>query len=313
MLGLFDKLKEGLVKMRNNIFNNISAALIGKKNIDEDFLEALEEILISADVGVNIALDIIEKMRKDVKVSTTASLEEIVKLIKKELTEIIKDFSNPVLNIENKKPAIIMVCGVNGVGKTTSIGKLTTYFKNSGKSVMLAACDTFRAAAIEQLDIWAKRAGTECIKHQHGADSGAVAFDAITAAVSRNIDILIIDTAGRLHTKTNLMDELKKIKKVINQQLPDAPDEVLLVVDATTGQNAINQIQEFNKYLGLTGIILTKMDGTAKGGLVFAMLKDLKVPIKFIGVGEKLDDLRVFDINTFIDALFDTEDFNIKK
>ncbi|HPN32125.1 MAG TPA: signal recognition particle-docking protein FtsY [bacterium] len=308
-MGLFDKLKSGLTKTRTNIISGISAALTGKKNIDGDFLEQLEEILISADVGVNLACLITDKISKDVKVSKTANVEEIIGCIKSELKKYISGTVNSSLKIENKKPAIIMVCGVNGVGKTTSIGKLTTYFKNNGKKIMLAACDTFRAAAIEQLDIWANRAGVDCVKHQHGADVGAVVFDAISSAVSKNIDVLIVDTAGRLHTKLNLMDELKKIKKVIQQQLPDSPDEVLLVVDATTGQNAISQVQEFNKAIGLTGIILTKMDGTAKGGLVFAMIKELNIPIKFIGVGEKLDDLKEFDANVFVDALFDTQDF----
>jgi len=312
-MGLFSKFKKGLSKTRENLFGNISSVLVGKKEIDEDFLEELEEILISSDVGVNISLEIVEKIREKVKISKKADLLEIIKVIKEELTKFIIEYSNVELNIEENKPAIIVVCGVNGVGKTTSIGKLTTYFANKNKKVMLAACDTFRAAAIEQLDIWAQRSGVECVRHHDGADASAVAFDAITSAVSKDIDILIIDTAGRLHTKLNLMDELKKIKRVIQQQLPDAPDEVLLVVDATTGQNAINQIQEFNKTIGLTGVILTKMDGTAKGGLVFSMLKELKTPIKFIGVGEQLDDLKVFDAQTFVDALFDVSDFENKK
>ena len=309
-MGLFDKLKAGLSKTRTSLITGISNALQGKVKIDDEFLENLEEILISADVGVNLSVEIVEKVRKNVKVSKNAELTEIINFIKEELIQFITQYSDVTLNIQNKKPGIIMVCGVNGVGKTTSIGKLTTYFKSENKKVMLAACDTFRAAAIEQLEIWAERGGVDCIKHQHGADVGAVVYDAITAAVARNIEVLIIDTAGRLHTKSNLMDELKKIKKVTQQQIPSAPDETLLVVDATTGQNAINQVQEFNKAIGITGIILTKMDGTAKGGLVFAMLKELKTPIKFIGVGEKLDDLRVFDARVFVEALFDTEDFN---
>ncbi|MBP7653533.1 signal recognition particle-docking protein FtsY [Candidatus Dependentiae bacterium] len=308
-MGLFDKLKNGLFKTRTNIISGISAALTGKKSIDSDFLEQLEEILISADVGAALACSITEKIANNVKVTKNADVNEIINCIKTELKNYIIDSVKVSLNIENKKPAIVMICGVNGVGKTTSIGKLTTYFRNNNKTVMLAACDTFRAAAIEQLEIWANRANVDCVKHQHGADVGAVVYDAISSAVSKNIDVLIVDTAGRLHTKLNLMDELKKIKRVIQQQLPTSPDEVLLVVDATTGQNAINQVQEFNKAIGLTGIILTKMDGTAKGGLVFAMIKELNIPIKFIGVGEKLDDLREFDAEVFIDALFDTKDF----
>jgi fused signal recognition particle receptor len=308
-MGLFNKFKNGLKKTRVNLLGNLSNALVGKKELDEDFLEELEEILISADVGVNLAIEIVDKIRNDVKVAKNANLDNIIEVIKTELIKYIESFSNSELNINESKPAIIMICGVNGVGKTTSIGKLTTYFNNENKKVMLAACDTFRAAAIEQLEIWANRSNVECIRHKHGADASAVAFDAITSAVSKNVDILIIDTAGRLHTQGNLMEELKKIKRTIQQQLPDAPDECLLVVDANTGQNAISQVQEFNKAVEITGVVLTKMDGTAKGGLVFSMLRDLKVPIKFIGVGEQLDDLKIFDAKTYVQALFDTTDF----
>ncbi len=308
-MGLFSKLKSGLSKTRNTIINSISGALTGKILIDDTFIENLEEILISADVGVNLSMELAEKVKKNSKVKKNAELYEIINVIKEELLNFISEYSDVSLKTENKKPGVIMICGVNGVGKTTSIGKLTTYFKNDGKKIVLAACDTYRAAAIEQLEIWASRSGVDCIKHQHGSDVGAVVFDALNAAKARNADLLIIDTAGRLHTKINLMEELKKIKKVVQQQLPDAPHETLLVVDATTGQNAISQVQEFHKAIGLTGIILTKMDGTAKGGLVFAMLKELNTPIKFIGVGEKLDDLRVFEPKDFVEALFDYSDF----
>lgn len=302
-MGFFTKLKEGLTKTRESFISKIENLVSGGKKIDDELYEELEELLIQADVGVNTAIELVEDLRKVVKerkVEDSAQLKDLLK----ELIANIMGTEEYGLNLQNK-PGIIVVVGVNGAGKTTTIGKLANNFKQEGKKVLLAAGDTFRAAAIDQLEIWGNRVGCEIIKHQEGADPAAVVYDSIQAARARQSDILIVDTAGRLHTKTNLMEELKKIFRVIQRELPDAPDEVLLVLDATTGQNAISQSKLFAQAAGVTGIVLTKLDGTAKGGVVIGIKSELDIPVKYIGVGEKIDDLREFNPKDFVDALFE--------
>jgi fused signal recognition particle receptor len=301
-VGFFSRLKEGLTKTRQEFVAKIENLIgIGKK-IDEDLFEELEELLIQADVGVNTAVKLVEDLRKAVKERKIEESAELKPLLK-ELIANIMGSEQSALNLAGQ-PAVIVVVGVNGVGKTTTIGKLANNLKNEGKKVLIAAGDTFRAAAIDQLEIWSTRVGCELIKHKEGADPAAVVFDAIQAAKARKSDVLIVDTAGRLHTKTNLMEELKKIFRVISRENPNSPYEVLLVLDATTGQNAISQAKLFGKASGVTGIVLTKLDGTAKGGVVIAIKSELDIPVKFVGIGEKLDDLKEFDPQEFVDALF---------
>ncbi len=306
----FQKIKDGLTKTRNNLIDKISNLLNISKTIDDNFFNELEEILIGADVGVGMTAELISKLKERVKTERLTQPEELKFALKDELGKILKssfisqDF-NPFSIPEDKKPFIIMIVGVNGVGKTTTVGKLAYNFKSRGKKVLIGAGDTFRAAANEQLEIWAKRAGVDIIQQQKGSDPGAVAFDTVKSALARDIDVVLIDTAGRLHTKINLMEELKKVKRVIQKIIPRAPDEIWLVLDATIGQNSIQQARQFHQALGITGLVITKLDGTAKGGVVFAIANELKIPVKFIGVGENIDDLQPFDPETFIDALFE--------
>ena len=301
-MGFFKKINLGLKKTRDNMTGAINSALHGKNEIDDEFYEDLEEILVMADVGVNTATEIVEKLRDSVFKKGLRKAKDV----KKEIRSIVSDLLSGGEDIDMITiPSVILVIGVNGVGKTTSIGKMASYFKSEGKKVILGAADTFRAAAIDQLEIWAERADVDIVKHKEGADPAAVVFDTIEAGKARNADIIICDTAGRLHNKKNLMEELAKIYRVIDRQLPYADREILLVLDATTGQNAVNQAKEFKEVAEITGIILTKLDGTAKGGVVLAIKNDLKVPVKFIGVGEGIDDLRPFDAKEFAEGLFE--------
>jgi fused signal recognition particle receptor len=300
-MGFFDRLKEGLTKTRKGFIGKIETVLTGRK-IDECTLEELEEVLIISDVGAPATEEIINGLKEKVKSGEAKDVDSVKELLKREMAAIL-DHAHP-LAIQGNKPIVILAVGVNGVGKTTTIGKLASRFRSQGLSVILAAADTFRAAGIEQLEIWAERADSQIVKHQKGSDPAAVAYDAVEAAKSRKTDIVIVDTAGRLHTKSGLMEELKKVKRTIKKAMPDAPQEVLLVVDATTGQNALRQAELFNETVGITGVALTKLDGTAKGGIVFAIKKGLGIPVKLIGVGEGVDDLRDFDPKEFVEALF---------
>lgn len=303
-MGFFKKLNKGLKKTRDNMSGAINAALYGKNEIDDEFYDELEEILVMADVGVYTSAEIVEKLRDAVFKKNLRKAKDV----KEEIKNIVADMLSGGETIDMVTiPSVILVIGVNGVGKTTSIGKMAAMFKEEGKKVILGAADTFRAAAIDQLEIWADRAGVDIVKHKEGADPAAVVFDTISAGKARNADIIICDTAGRLHNKKNLMDELAKIYRVIDRQLPYADREIFLVLDATTGQNAVNQAKEFKDVAEITGIILTKLDGTAKGGVVLAIKNDLKVPVKFIGVGEGIDDLRPFDPKAFAEGLFEED------
>ncbi|RCK77352.1 MAG: Signal recognition particle receptor protein FtsY [Ignavibacteriae bacterium] len=305
----FNKLKEGLTKTRENIIAKVKTLITSKSKIDDELLENLEEILILGDVGYLTTTKIIENIKIRVKKDKYENSADIDHLLREEIEKLLLDDKSEGENVfdikSSKKPYVIMVVGVNGVGKTTTIGKLAFNYKSSGKKVLIAAADTFRAAANEQLEIWAERAGVEIIQQIQGADPAAVAFDAYQAAKARNVDVLLIDTAGRLHTKINLMEELKKIKRVLQKQSPDIPHEILLVLDASTGQNAIQQAKQFSSAVGITGLIVTKLDGTAKGGIVIAISNELNVPVKFIGVGEQIDDLQPFDKKAFVNALFE--------
>ncbi|MDB8821782.1 signal recognition particle-docking protein FtsY [Peptostreptococcus anaerobius] len=300
--GLFARLMEGLSKTKSNIMGRVDDILNSYTKIDEDLLEELEEVLITADVGLTTTMDIIDQLRVMIKKRGVTDPLEVRDLLKEIISNILTE-GNPKIEID-PSPAVIVMVGVNGVGKTTTIGKLAQKYKKDGKKVMLAAADTFRAAATEQLDIWATRVGVDIIKHHEGADPGAVIFDAIKASQSRKVDLLICDTAGRLHNKANLMNELGKIFKIIDREYPEAKKEVLLVVDATTGQNAVSQAKTFKEVADITGIVLTKLDGTAKGGVVLAVKSEVDVPVKLIGVGEKAEDLQVFDAQSFTDAIF---------
>ena len=301
--GIFARLKEGLKKTSDSFTEKFDNLFKGSLKIDDDLYEELEEILITSDISFDTTLKIVENLKKNIKKKNIND----VNLVKPELKEVLYELlenNKSKLDIENQKNIIVIV-GVNGVGKTTTIGKLASRFKNEGKSVLLAAGDTFRAAAEEQLEIWSKRAKVDIVRHnESGADPSAVIYDAIQRAKSKNTDILICDTAGRLHNKVNLMNELSKIMRIINKQYPEAKKEVLLVIDATTGQNALNQVKTFNEAVELTGVILTKLDGTAKGGVVLSIVDEYKLPVKFIGVGEKVEDLQEFDYKNFVDALF---------
>jgi fused signal recognition particle receptor len=306
-MGIFEKLKKGLSKTHDNIFAKVDKLVYGKSKIDDDIIEQLEEILLSSDVGVQTSEILMENIKKRVKDEKYEHPEELKLMLKDEIKRIFAGNGTDISSAFKleKKPYVIMVVGVNGVGKTTSIGKLAFNFRNAGHSVLIAAADTFRAAANEQLETWAKRAGCEIIQMTQGSDPGAVVYNAVNKAVQDNTGVVIIDTAGRLHTKTNLMEELKKVKRVIQKIVPDAPHEILLVIDATTGQNGLNQAKEFANAIGLTGIILTKLDGTAKGGIVLKISNELKIPVKYIGVGEQIDDLQIFDKESFVKALIE--------
>ncbi len=311
-MGLFDalkltKLREGLARTREGVFGKVRNILAGRTRIDDDLLEKIEEILIGGDVGVATTGVIIENIRSRVKKGGYERPEDLDLMLREEIRNLLVDGSaagEPTAVPAAHGPAVIMVVGVNGVGKTTTIGKLAYNFRQSGKTVLIAAADTFRAAANEQLEIWAQRAGVEIIRQKPGADPAAVAYDALSSAAARHADVMIIDTAGRLHTKVNLMEELKKIKRVLQKIVPEAPHEVLLVLDASTGQNAIQQARQFSAAVGVTGLVVTKLDGTAKGGVVIGISRELNVPVKFIGVGEQIDDLQPFDRKAFVDALF---------
>ena len=304
-MGFFEKLKQGLSKTHENIFSKVDKLVYGKSKIDDELIDQVEEILLGSDVGVNTAETIIENLKNRVRQEKYERPDELYALLKDELRKVFAG-SNGQQKTSfaiNNKPYVILVIGVNGTGKTTSVGKLAYNFKNAGHKVLIGAADTFRAAANEQLETWADRAGVEILQLEYGSDPGAVVYDTINSAVAKNYDIVIIDTAGRLHTKANLMEELKKIKRVIQKILPDAPHETLLVVDATTGQNGLNQAKEFSNAVGVTGLILTKLDGTAKGGIVFRINKELGIPVKYIGVGEQIDDLQEFSTKDFVEAL----------
>ena len=303
-MGFFDKLKQGLFKTKSAIVEKVDTLFKSFVKVDEDLFDELEELLISADIGVNTTEEILNSLRDTVKDKRIKEPEEVKKELFELLTEMIGE--HEPLNLSTK-PSVILVIGVNGVGKTTSIGKISAELKSQGKKVVVAAADTFRAAAAEQLTVWCERAGVDIIKQAAGADPASVVFDAISAVKSRNADVLIVDTAGRLHNKKNLMDELAKIDRVISRELPDSAKETLLVLDATTGQNAVIQAKEFKNAASITGLILTKLDGTAKGGIVLSIKEELDIPVKFIGVGEGIDDMKPFSPDDFASALFAKE------
>ena len=299
------KLRLGLTKTRESLVKKIGGLVGLHKKLDRELLDELEEILLKADVGVTGTTNIIQAMENLSQKEKTTDPEMVMSLLKQEIKSILNDTNSPDLPEDlSATPWVIMVVGVNGTGKTTSIGKLARMYLEQKKKVLLAACDTFRAAAVDQLDIWAKRVGVDMVKSQPFQDPASVAFDALKSAKAKNVDIVIADTAGRLHTKYNLMEELKKIKRVMDKSLSGAPHEVLLVIDATTGQNAISQAKIFKEAVGVTGIILAKLDGTAKGGIVLAIASDLKIPVKYIGLGEKSEDLESFNSESFVEALF---------
>lgn len=299
--GFFKRLKSGLSKTRKLLSTDINELFAGNRKIDDELLEELEELLITSDIGVQTTMDLIQGI--SVKSSEISGPDQLKNVLREKILELLNATVKPSQEIVDK-PHVIMVIGVNGVGKTTTIGKLAARFSASGKKVIIAAADTFRAAAIEQLTIWADRAGVEIIKHKEMSDPAAVAYDGIQAAIARDADIVLVDTAGRLHTRINLMEELKKIKRTISKKLPGAPHEILLILDATTGQNALSQAQLFNDAIDVTGIALTKLDGTAKGGIVISICNALEIPLNYIGVGEKIEDLQEFDPIEFVNALF---------
>ena len=301
-MGLFSKLKEGLKKTKESFVGKVEQLINSFTKIDEDFFDELEETLILSDIGAVTSANICEKLRAEVKRTGTADPNEVKSLLKNIIAEMLTGDNELDLS---SKPSVVMVIGVNGAGKTTTIGKLSANLKKEGKKVLVAAADTFRAAAIEQLNVWTDRAGVDIVKHAEGSDPAAVVFDACKAASARGTDVLIIDTAGRLHNKKNLMDELKKISRIITQQLPDTKPEILLVLDATTGQNAVNQAKLFKEVAEITGIVLTKLDGTAKGGIIIPIKDELGIPVKLVGVGEKIDDLQPFVPTDYVNALFE--------
>ena len=301
-VSLFERLKQGLTKAKQGITDKVDQVLKSYTKVDEDLLEEIEEILITADVGVETTMYIIDKLTDAIKTKKITDPQDVKGELKLIIEEILTN-DNSTLDVSHS-PSIIIMVGVNGVGKTTTIGKLASRYKKEGKKVLIAAGDTFRAAAIDQLEVWANRSGVDIIKHQEGADPGAVIFDSIKAAKARNIDLLICDTAGRLHNKANLMNELSKVFKIVDREYPEAKKEVLLVVDATTGQNAVSQAKSFKQVCDITGLVLTKLDGTAKGGVILAVKSEVDVPVKLIGVGEKMEDLQDFDAKAFSEALF---------
>ena len=300
-MGFFDKLKQGLSKTKNSFEEKMNNVFSTFRKVDEDLLEELEEVLIMSDVGVETSTKIISNLRDRIKKEKIEDAEDVKQALREEIKEIFDSVDNS-LHLDTK-PSVILVVGVNGVGKTTSIGKMANRLKQDGKKVVVAAADTFRAAAVEQLEIWANRAGCDIVKREEGVDPASVVFDAIKVAKEKDADVLICDTAGRLHNKKYLMDELIKIKKVIDKELPDASKEVLMVLDATTGQNAISQVKAFKETVDITGLILTKLDGTAKGGVVIGIVNENKMPVKFIGIGEKIDDMEIFSSDEFVKAL----------
>ncbi|AIG27650.1 signal recognition particle-docking protein FtsY [Brevibacillus sp. 7WMA2] len=300
------KFTDGLTKTRDLLVEKVEDLVRRYKKIDEDFFEELEEILIAADVGVNTVMELVDDLRGEVRKHKIENALDLQPILSEKLVNLLRndEAHNTALQIEEGRLNVVLFVGVNGVGKTTTIGKMAHMFKQQGKKVVLAAGDTFRAAAIEQLEVWGDRVGVDVIKHQQGADPAAVIYDAVQAAKSRKADVLLCDTAGRLQNKVNLMEELNKIFRVLQREIPDAPHEVLLVLDATTGQNAMNQAKAFGESAGVTGIVLTKLDGTAKGGIVIAIRNELDIPVKYVGLGEKMDDLQAFDPEQFVHALF---------
>jgi fused signal recognition particle receptor len=301
----FERLRSGLKRTRENLLGRVQSIISLKPVIDDELLAHLEETLVSSDVGIPTTEKLIDNLKVRAREQRYSKVEEIQAVLKEEMEKLfVPNGSSGSHGRLEQKPLVIMIVGVNGVGKTTTVGKLAYIYRTNGNKVLIAAADTFRVASNEQLEIWADRAGVRMVQQAHGADPGAVAFDALKAAMSGGDDVLLIDTAGRLHTKVNLMEELKKIKRVLQKQLPEAPHEVLLVLDATTGQNGIVQARRFREALGITGLILTKLDGTAKGGIVFSISTELKVPVRYIGVGEQIDDLQPFDEKAFVEALF---------
>ncbi len=300
-MGFFDKLKQGMNKTKSSFDEKINNVLKSFKKIDEDFLEELEEILIMSDIGVDTSVKIIENLRQRLKKEKIQETEEVKHLLREEMQKIL-EVADVNLHL-GTKPSVILVVGVNGVGKTTSIGKIANRLARDGKKVVVAAADTFRAAAVEQLEIWAKRANADIVKREEGVDPASVVYDAIKITREKQADVLIVDTAGRLHNKKYLMDELNKIQKVINKEMEDSDKEVLLVIDGTTGQNAISQVKAFKEETNITGLVLTKLDGTAKGGVVIGIVEENKIPVKFIGVGEQIDDMEIFDAKDFVKAI----------
>lgn len=306
-MAFFSKLKESLSKTKTSINEKIENVMNTFRKVDDELFEELEEALITADLGVNTSLEIIERLREAASSKHIVDSEKLKSELAKILEEILTDGADSKMNVYGL-PAVIMVIGVNGVGKTTSIGKLANMYKKQGKTVMIAAADTFRAAAIEQLEVWANRADVRLIKQQEGSDPAAVVYDAVNACKGKYVDVLLCDTAGRLHNKKNLMEELKKIYKILDRELPDSGKEILLVLDATTGQNAVQQAKEFKEAADITGIILTKLDGTAKGGITFAIKNEYNIPVKLVGVGEGIDDIEAFDPHEFVSGIIDAEE-----
>ena len=302
-MGFFDKIKKGLERTKKSLIKNIETVVIGYAKIDEDFLDDLEAVLLSGDLGVRTTDYLMRQIRRGVTEGRISDTREVMPYMQKLVADMLREAPE-----EPHHPEVWLIVGVNGVGKTTTIGKLSSQLHKEGKKVLLAASDTFRAAASEQLTIWAERTGADIVKHAEGADPAAVAFDAVSAAKARGADIVLIDTAGRLQTKVNLMEELKKISRVVKKVVPDAPHQTLLVLDATTGQNAVSQAKSFGEIVPLTGVVLTKLDGTAKGGVVLSITEELHVPVKYIGLGEREDDLQKFNPDEFARALFETED-----
>lgn len=300
-MGFFDKLKTGLNKTKTSFDEKINNVFSNFRKVDEDFLDELEEVLIMSDIGMDTSVKIISNLRERIKKENIKDEEDVKRALREEMQKIL-DVTDISLHL-NTKPSVILVVGVNGVGKTTSIGKMANRLAKDGKKVVVAAADTFRAAAVEQLEIWAKRAGADIVKREEGVDPASVVFDAIKKTKENGADILIVDTAGRLHNKKYLMDELNKIQKVINKEMPDSDKEVLLVIDGTTGQNAIQQVKAFKQEADITGIVLTKLDGTAKGGVVIGIVEENKIPVKFIGVGEQIDDMEIFNSGDFVKAI----------
>lgn len=300
-MGFFDKLKQGMNKTKNSFDEKINHVFKSFKKVDEDFLEELEEVLIMSDVGMDTSMKIIDNLKIRLKKEKIQEEEEVKQALREEMQKIL-DITDIDLHL-NTKPAVILVVGVNGVGKTTSIGKIANRLAKDGKKVVVAAADTFRAAAVEQLEIWAKRAGADMVKREEGVDPASVVYDAIKITKEKQADILIVDTAGRLHNKKYLMDELNKIQKVINKEMQEADKEVLLVIDGTTGQNAISQVKAFKEEADITGLVLTKLDGTAKGGVVIGIVEENKIPVKFIGIGEQIDDMEIFNSSDFVKAI----------
>ena len=307
-MGLFDK---GVQKTKRSFFEKLSRAVVGKSKVDDDLLDAIEEALVASDMGVETTLKIIDSLEERVHKDRYMSLDELTDMLHEEIGKLldISDGQEPAPFDFSKKPYVVMVVGVNGVGKTTTIGKLASMLKSMGKKVVLGAADTFRAAAVDQLTIWSERAGVDIVRQAMGADPASVAYDTVKSAVARGADVALIDTAGRLHNRIDLMNELTKIRNVMRKVIPDAPHEVLLVLDASTGQNAFQQAKEFSRATDITALAVTKLDGTAKGGIVIGIVDQFKVPVKFIGIGEGVDDLKVFDRKEFVDSLFSKEDF----